>query len=176
LGAWLGETPSSASFGQLMLRLDEFGVGGVTPSCLDEIAAGHPLKDVLKMYMNTGNLLPLTSQWGKPLLTYGILDGPIPSPSSKSKHDESQIMLPLLVWIDDNPTNYIREVAYAHQLGINVIQLTSTALAKAWIEEHNGQYNSSQLMRFSLQLTFFWRLSETKRRSFHDPVYFGQPS
>jgi hypothetical protein len=31
------------------------------------------------------------------------------------------------------------EVAYAHELGINVIQLTSTALAKAWIEEHEGQ-------------------------------------
>jgi hypothetical protein len=52
-------------------------------------------------------------------------------------------MLPLLVWIDDNPTNNIREVAHAHELGINVIQLTSTALAKAWIEEHNGQYFKS---------------------------------
>ena len=44
-----------------MLRLDEFGVGGVTPSRLDEIAAGNPLKDVLKMYMETGNL---TTYWG----------------------------------------------------------------------------------------------------------------
>lgn len=56
LSSWLGETPSSVSFGQLMLRLDEFGVGGVTPSHLDEIAAGNSLKDVLKMYMETGNL------------------------------------------------------------------------------------------------------------------------
>jgi hypothetical protein len=44
-----------------MLCLDEFGAGGVTPSRLDEIAAGDPLKDVLKMYMNTGNLLTLNS-------------------------------------------------------------------------------------------------------------------
>lgn len=56
LSSWLGETPSSVSFGQLMLRLDEFGVGGVTPSHHDEIAAGNSLKDVLKMYMETGNL------------------------------------------------------------------------------------------------------------------------
>ncbi len=56
LSSWLGETPSSASFARLMLRLDEFGVGGVTPSNLDEIAAGNPLEDVLKIYMETGNM------------------------------------------------------------------------------------------------------------------------
>ena len=56
LSSWLGETLSSASFGQLMLRLDEFGIGGVTPLHLDEIAAGNSLRDVLKIYMETGNL------------------------------------------------------------------------------------------------------------------------
>jgi len=39
-----------------MLRLDEFGAGGVTPSILDEFAARNSLKGVLKMYMETGNL------------------------------------------------------------------------------------------------------------------------
>jgi len=119
-----------------MLRLDEFGVGGVTPSHLDEIAAGSPLEDVLKTYLETGNLPTLI---GKLLLTYGISDGPIPSTLSESNHEENQIMLPLIVWIDDNPINNTMEVAYAHELGINVIQITSTALAKAWIEEHSGQ-------------------------------------
>ena len=57
LSSWLGEPISSASFGPLMLRLDEFGVGGITPSHLEEIAAGNSLKDVLKMYMETGNLI-----------------------------------------------------------------------------------------------------------------------
>jgi hypothetical protein len=57
LTSWMGETPSSASFGRLMLRLDEFGAGGFTPLRLDEIAAGNSLKDVLKMYMETGKLL-----------------------------------------------------------------------------------------------------------------------
>jgi len=57
MSSWLGETPSSASFAQLMLRLDEFGAGGVTPSQLDEFAAGNSLEDVLRMYLETGNLL-----------------------------------------------------------------------------------------------------------------------
>jgi hypothetical protein len=50
----------------------------------------------------------------------------------------TEIKLPLLVWIDDNPINNTSEVSYALELGINVIQVTSTALAKAWIEEHSG--------------------------------------
>jgi hypothetical protein len=117
-----------------MLWLDEFGAGGVTPSRLDEISAGGSLKDVLNIYLRTGNFLSLNPM-GKQLLRYDISDGPIPSPTSETNH---QIRLPLLVWIDDNPINNVGEVAHAHDLGINVIQLTSTALAKSWIEEHNG--------------------------------------
>ena len=56
LSSWLGKTPSPASFARLMLRLDELGAGGITPSNLDEIAAGNSLEDVLRMYMETGNL------------------------------------------------------------------------------------------------------------------------
>lgn len=72
----------------------------------------------------------------------GVSDGPIPTTPSESRLVEShttEIKLPLLVWIDDNLINNTSEVAHAHELNINVIQLTSTALAKAWIEEHWGQ-------------------------------------
>jgi hypothetical protein len=73
---------------------------------------------------------------------YGISDGLIPGTLSEPRLVEGQadeIKLPLLVWIDDNPINNTIEVSYAHKMGINVIQLLSTALAKAWIEEHSGQ-------------------------------------
>ena len=73
---------------------------------------------------------------------YDIIDEPVPRTPSESRLEDNQtpkMELPLLVWIDDNPINNISEVAHARELGINVIQLTSTALAKAWIEEHSGQ-------------------------------------
>jgi single-stranded DNA-specific DHH superfamily exonuclease len=78
------------------------------------------------------------------LLTYGVPDHPLAFPSTQSEstlaeNSITEIKLPLLVWIDDNPINNIYEASYARELGINVIQLTSTALAKAWIKENSGQ-------------------------------------
>ena len=76
------------------------------------------------------------------MLTYGISDGLYRSTQSQSRSAENhttEIKLPLLVWIDDKPTDNASEVSYAREPGINVIQLTSTALAKAWIEEYSGQ-------------------------------------
>ncbi|TFK37393.1 hypothetical protein BDQ12DRAFT_736257 [Crucibulum laeve] len=41
--------------------------------------------------------------------------------------------LPLLVWIDDIPSNNAGSVFYAQNMGVNVIQLTSTKMAQAWL-------------------------------------------
>jgi len=46
--------------------------------------------------------------------------------------------VPLLVWVDDIPANNTGLVLYARQLGIQVVQLLSTAEAKTWIEENSG--------------------------------------
>jgi len=51
---------------------------------------------------------------------------------------KSQLRAPLLVWVDDNPDNNQYEAATALNMGIQVIQLTSTALAKAWIEDNES--------------------------------------
>jgi hypothetical protein len=42
----------------------------------------------------------------------------------------NELKLPLLVWVDGNPMHNTCEVSYARELGINVVQLTSTALAE----------------------------------------------
>jgi hypothetical protein len=55
----------------------------------------------------------------------------------------NELKLPLLVWVDDNPIHNTCEVSYARELGINVVQLTSTALAEAWIDEHSGKHTNS---------------------------------
>jgi hypothetical protein len=51
LTSWLGREYSTTGFGQLMLRLDEFDIGGITPSCLDNLSDGGSFKDVLKMHL-----------------------------------------------------------------------------------------------------------------------------
>jgi hypothetical protein len=50
-----------------------------------------------------------------------------------------QLRLPLLVWIDDRPENNYLEVEQATIKGIQVIELPSTAAAKAWVEENEGE-------------------------------------
>jgi hypothetical protein len=45
---------------------------------------------------------------------------------------------PLIVWVDDCPENNTIEVSFARTKGITVLELTSTALAKAWIEANHG--------------------------------------
>ncbi|KAF8875448.1 hypothetical protein BD779DRAFT_1563576 [Infundibulicybe gibba] len=59
--------------------------------------------------------------------------------------------LPLLVWVDDNPTNNVKEIAFAEGLGIKVVPHVSTALAKAWIienEEFLRAHDAAHSVRF----------------------------
>ena len=50
----------------------------------------------------------------------------------------SHIRLPLIVWIDDNRDNNGTLVSFARRKGITVIELPSTASAKAWVAENIG--------------------------------------
>jgi len=45
-----------------------------------------------------------------------------------------ELRTPLLVWIDDRPENIAYEVAEARRMGIYVIEMMSTAMAKAWVD------------------------------------------
>jgi len=55
----------------------------------------------------------------------------------------NKLKTPLLIWIDDQPKNNTNRVSFAQQMGINVVQLNSTAIAKAWIEENSGAHKLS---------------------------------
>ncbi|KAG6873994.1 hypothetical protein C0995_007950 [Termitomyces sp. Mi166 len=46
--------------------------------------------------------------------------------------------LPLLVWVDDRPENNIEEVRFAREANVYVLEFSSTALLKAWMEENEG--------------------------------------
>lgn len=74
---------------------------------------------------------------------------------------------PLLVWIDDCPENIAYEVGKAEKLGIMVIQLSSTAIAKAWVEENLGMDKTECIIRIlvDLQITTFIIISiHTRQR------------
>lgn len=43
------------------------------------------------------------------------------------------------MWIDDNIENISYDIERAQEMGVHVIHLTSTAIAKAWIEENHGE-------------------------------------
>jgi hypothetical protein len=78
--------------------------------------------------------------------------------------------LPLIVWVDDSPANNIDEVQLAQSLGVNVIQLSSTALAKDWVEENEGLHDPlrmiNDLMHFHYKRSFA-RERHCQSYSFH---------
>ena len=55
-----------------------------------------------------------------------------------------KLRTPLLVWIDDRPDNNVYEVTQARGMGIYVVEMTSTAMAKAWVD--------ANLCKFTLPL------------------------
>ncbi|RDB27651.1 hypothetical protein Hypma_003167 [Hypsizygus marmoreus] len=117
LGIWLKGEISAEAWLTLNLRLDEFGIGGVTPSNLDSFIGDGRLEDVVHSFIKESNAISRYK---------------LKTPKNVQPADTPR--LPLLICIDDNPINIDDEVKHALTFGINVVQLTSTALAKAWID------------------------------------------
>ena len=59
-------------------------------------------------------------------------------PSTRHGNRSFDLRPPLIVWVDDNKQNNADLVAYARSRGITVIEILSTASAKAWIEANHG--------------------------------------
>lgn len=60
-------------------------------------------------------------------------------PSFFQEAPQSQLRVPLLVWVDDRPENNAYEIWRAREMGIQVIELPSTAAAKVWVDENAGE-------------------------------------
>ncbi|EPQ52632.1 hypothetical protein GLOTRDRAFT_131867 [Gloeophyllum trabeum ATCC 11539] len=104
---------SEEDFDTLWLRLDEFGMGVVTPMTLDAFVGDRSksLKDTVR----------------------GIQSYPIARLGSSN--DGCKVLL----WVDDNPGNNEGEVTFALKCNIQVYQFTSTAAVKDWLEQHPGK-------------------------------------
>ncbi|PPQ80707.1 hypothetical protein CVT25_001827 [Psilocybe cyanescens] len=100
---------------RIIMRLDEFNCGGITPYNLARALEGATLKQFVDRYMK--GLKPSSLPKSEIITTPG-----------------RGLRTPLLVWIDDTPDNNAYEASQARLLGIMVIELSSTAIAKAWVE------------------------------------------
>ncbi|KZT60670.1 hypothetical protein CALCODRAFT_515263 [Calocera cornea HHB12733] len=116
----------------LLLRLDEYAVGGVTPHSLENLVGEQRLRDVIEGFKQQNEAK-----------SHELAIDSVPRPFRHSRDSATALPeytvypnLPLIIWVDDMPSNNIGEVTYARSLGISVIELTSTALAKAWFEDN----------------------------------------
>ncbi|EJU03293.1 hypothetical protein DACRYDRAFT_99588 [Dacryopinax primogenitus] len=137
LKTWYASGLPESTCQHLLLRLDEYAVGGITPSSLEGLAGDQSLREVIDGFKRL-NEEKMSLDIKKPL--------PAPSDRSPRRAIGSPLPpyseypdMPLIVWVDDNPQNNTLEVRFARSLGITVVELTSTALAKAWFEA-NEEY------------------------------------
>ncbi|KIM78351.1 hypothetical protein PILCRDRAFT_596073 [Piloderma croceum F 1598] len=131
ISKWLSDNFSEAFMDVLILRIDEFGVGGVTPSGLDRFVGERPsLKEAV----------------------YELKDRPRILANQHAHRAKCQNeSTPWLVWVDDKPENIEQEVELARECGIEVFQFYSTASAKAWIVANEAELRlkeESHLLRF----------------------------
>ncbi|KAF9551401.1 hypothetical protein CPC08DRAFT_715088 [Agrocybe pediades] len=115
LRTWYEKPLNDVATSRIIMCLDEFNIGGITPGNLSRALSKETLKDFVDRYV-------------------GIAERRLESSISSETKPEWRI--PLLIWIDDCPNNNKYEAAVATQMGVQVIQLKSTALAKAWIEDN----------------------------------------
>ncbi|OBZ70032.1 hypothetical protein A0H81_09903 [Grifola frondosa] len=116
IGDWLNMLLDEITCDTLLLRLDEYAIGGITPSSLDRFVGNRSIREAIA-YLGVVQVSPVD-------VAFESVD-----PST---------VRPLLVWIDDYPENNTREVDYARDLGITVISIRSTAAAKVWIEANEA--------------------------------------
>jgi hypothetical protein len=133
LMSWNTAIPQ-ATTDRILMRLDEYNSGGVTPHNLTRVLGKKSLTEFVESYSRGAvyslQFLYLSCSCGertgeKPAALDATLIQVAP---------DHELRTPLLVWIDDRPDNNAYEVAQARGMGIYVVEMTSTAMAKAWVD------------------------------------------
>ena len=109
---WFPRQLDDVHLNYLLLRLDEYNIGGVNVRVLDDFAGSESLQVRIAAYLSLRATNP--------------------------GNNNSELPTPLLVWVDDNPTNVAGFVQFARDLGIHVVQFTSTGETKFWIDQNLG--------------------------------------
>ncbi len=93
----------------MLLRLDEYKIGGVNVRVLDDFAGLESLQVRIAEYLSQA--------------------------TTNIPGNNSELPTPLLMWVDDSPNNVSGYVDSARDMGIHVLQFTSTGEAKFWIDQ-----------------------------------------
>jgi hypothetical protein len=135
----------------ILRRLDEYNIGVVNVTALDDFAGTKSLQTKIAAYLQSS---PPSSS--SETLTVPNTPGPhrlkIPSETISTRRSSDQswsnessatitepsLQTPLLVWVDDNPANNARHVAYAEAEAVPILEMSSTAEAKIWIDQNLG--------------------------------------
>jgi len=141
LGRWFPKELDGNAMSTILCRLDEYKIGCVNVTTLDDFAGTKSLQMKIAQYMHSSakNIIRrsarlttsqnLGTEWNEDDISI------LPAQLSLS---ETRLTTPLLIWVDDNPHHNTKHVDYARSLGIGVIELFSTAEAKFWIDENLG--------------------------------------
>ncbi|KDQ55995.1 hypothetical protein JAAARDRAFT_79518 [Jaapia argillacea MUCL 33604] len=114
ISQWLKVELDQTTRDTMLLHVDEYAVGGVTPSSFGRFVGSKPMRDTIAALH------------------------PMSEPDKFEEKNIDMTVKPMIVWIDDRPANNQYESEYARELGIVTITLLSTASAKAWIEANEG--------------------------------------
>jgi hypothetical protein len=120
----------------IIMQLDEFNSGVVTLQNLARALGKESLKTFVETYKRGEH----------PSLDLKLLRS-----ASRAPQGQSQLRVPLLVWVDDQPENNLYLVRKARARGVQVIQLPSTATAKFWVDENAAflhEHDDASLIRF----------------------------
>ncbi|KZT60692.1 hypothetical protein CALCODRAFT_98273 [Calocera cornea HHB12733] len=146
LKAWYKSGLTESTCNNLLVRLDEYSVGGITPSSVESFAGGKSLRSVIEAFKKQehrpSKLLQVPSLPAGSQQPSGREAGTSESSTRARTRSAPAVPasyhLPLIIWVDDEPANNLHKVAFARSLGITVIELSSTALAKAWFDANEA--------------------------------------
>ncbi|KDQ56017.1 hypothetical protein JAAARDRAFT_208263 [Jaapia argillacea MUCL 33604] len=114
ISQWLKVELDQTTRDTMLLHVDEYAIGGVTPSSFGRFMGSKPIRD-----------------------TVAALN-PMPELDQSEEMNVDMTVKPVIVWIDDRPANNEHGSRHAKELGIVTINLLSTASAKAWMEANEG--------------------------------------
>jgi len=124
LEGYTGKGLKDRGFSRILFTLDEYRIGGVSPTVLD------------RQVQEAGGM-------AKFLEAFQAHDYAPRRESMSGAAKDPRV--PLLLWVDDNPHNNTEEMRYAETLGIHVVSVTSTVSAKEWIEANSDFLRSNDM-------------------------------
>ena|SRR5271156_1796645 len=174
LSAWFPKELDAQAMSNILCRLDEYKIGCVNVTTLDDFAGTKSLQMKIAQYMQPSTKIGVR-RTTVPLLSsqIGSSEGygdDISILTEQLSLSETRLTTPLLIWVDDNPHYNTKHVDYAQSLGVSVIELYSTAEAKLWIDENLGIPHSEPLSSKGAN----YRLPEIKQFRFQDTIYHRQ--